>query len=99
MLLGIGLSALFILMALGNVSTHRWRMTTALLVAIAGTILAFLVAFSARVPPGIDNGVVPVSVDRQFRNRVISWIITVVVLLGAMKILDSLHVSWRQWFH
>ena len=99
-MLGVALSALFVLASIGNFSSHKWNAIIAFLAAITGTILAFGAAFSVRASPSVGtDGIAPASAGRQFLNKVVLWVVMVIVLLGTMKILDSLHVPWRQWIH
>jgi len=96
-LLGIGLSTIFILVCLVNVSSHKWRPAMAAVGAIVGIGFSFATAFTARVPQDeTDEAAAPVA-RTLFRNRMRIWIVMAVVFLVIMKVLDTFHVPWRQF--
>lgn len=93
-LLGVGLSALFILISVGNVASGKWETAPAVLFALAGVCIGFAAAFgAASVPQTMDSQ----SGERPFRSQLLLFIGAAIVFLVLMKVLNALHVDWRQW--
>jgi hypothetical protein len=93
-LLGVGMSALFILICVGNVASGKWETAPAVLFAVAGVCIGFAAAFAvAPVPRAMDSQ----SGGRPFRSQLLLFMGAAIVFLVLLKVLNALHVDWRQW--
>ena len=104
-LVGLALSLVFVLQTVGNISRGRWSLTFGVLFGIGAVILAFSLAFTtqrpgAATPQNPGDPIAPTTATRstQFRNRLLVWAASLLVFLLLFKILDAVHVPWRQWF-
>jgi hypothetical protein len=87
-LLGVGLSALFILICVGNVASGKWETAPAVIFAVAGVCIGFAAAFAAPVPQAMEQ-----PGGRAFRSQALLFIGGAAVFLVLMKVLDALHVD------
>jgi hypothetical protein len=102
---GLALSALFALQTVGNVTSGRWPVPLGFLFGFVGVLIAFGVAFTARLgrsTAGSQSPGGPITSDentpmRQFRNKMFLWVVSVLVLLALFKVLDTFDVNWRQY--
>ena len=105
-LLGAGITTLFILMSLGNVSSGKWSVLMGWVFGFAAPVIGFGFAFTARAGSSgsSPNSNDPVASDTPsavgtFRTKVLLFVGSVVVLLILSEILDHYHVAWRQYLH
>jgi hypothetical protein len=103
-LFGLALSLVFALQTFGNISRGRWPLAFGALFGIGAVVLAFSLAFTAQRPGAAtaQNPVDPLAertetYGSRFRNHLLIFAGSVVVFFILFKILDTFHVSWRQW--
>jgi hypothetical protein len=95
--LGVGLSMLFILVSAGNVASGKWTRIPALLFAVAGIVFAFAVAFMSDGSGGQARAANSQARGRPILRQALLFIGAAVAFLLLMKALDAFHVDWRHW--
>jgi multisubunit Na+/H+ antiporter MnhB subunit len=104
-LLGLALALVFALQTFGNISRGRWSLAFGVLFGIGAVVITFSLAFTAQRPGAatsenpVDTLASPTGTrGTQVRNHLLIWVGSVLVLIILFKILDTLHVPWREWF-
>jgi hypothetical protein len=105
-LAALGVAALLGLVVISNVMRGKWSITVGVIFGLAALPVAFAVALTPRQRAGGDDTpqtqsdpLAPEapSPGKQFRNRMILWLITLAATLIVFRILDAFHVPWRQY--
>jgi hypothetical protein len=105
-LAALGVAALLALVVISNVMRGKWSITVGVIFGLAALPVAFAVALTPRqrsggddIPQTQSDPLAPAapSPARQFRNRMIQWLIAVAATLIVFRILDAFHVPWRQY--
>jgi hypothetical protein len=107
-ILGLIVFIFVALQSFGRYHSGQWSGTAGIVVALAGAAVGLALAVtatSAGAPAksrSVDaNAPTPTArkSSRQFRNLILLWFAVVVVFLLMFRLLDALHLSWRQYLH
>jgi NADH:ubiquinone oxidoreductase subunit 6 (subunit J) len=107
-ILGLIVFIVVALQSFGKYNSGKWTGTAGIVVALAGAAIGLALAVtatSARDPAKSS----PVDADaptptarkpsRQFRNSILLWLAVVVIFLLMFRLLDALHINWRQYLN
>jgi hypothetical protein len=102
-LLGVGITALFVLMSIGNVSSGKWSALTGWVFGLSAPLMGFGFAltagFSSPTSTTADASVSsePAGVTRRFRTRMLMFVASVLVFLVLFRVLDFFHIQWQRY--
>jgi hypothetical protein len=99
----------FIVVALqsfGKYNSGKWSATAGIVVALAGAAMGLALAVTAT---SAGDSAKSVDADaptptarkpsRKFRNSILLWLAVVVIFLLMFRLLDTLHINWRQYLN
>jgi hypothetical protein len=104
-ILGLIVFIVVVLQSFGKFNSGKWSGTAGIVVALAGAALGLAIAVTA-TSAGDAAPSSPVDADaptpaarrpsRQFRSSILRWLAFVVIFLLVFRLLDALHINWRQ---
>jgi len=92
----------------GKINSGKWSTTAGVVVALAGAALGLAIAVTATsagdaAPAPPENADAPTPTvhkpSRQFRNSILRWLAFVIIFLLVFRLLDALHINWRQYLN
>jgi hypothetical protein len=107
-ILGLVVFIVVALQSFGKYSSGKWSGAAGIVVALAGAAMGLALAVTA-TSAGDPAKFSPVDADtptptarkpsRQFRNSILLWLAVVVIFLLMFRLLDAVHVNWRQYLN
>jgi len=107
-ILGLIVFIVVALQSLGKYNSGKWSGTAGIVVALAGAAMGLALAVTAtsagdpaKSPPVGADAPTPTArkPSRQFRNSILLWLAVVVIFLLMFRLLDALHINWRQYLN
>ncbi|HEX8755211.1 MAG TPA: hypothetical protein VF745_02635 [Steroidobacteraceae bacterium] len=90
MLLGGGLSLVFIIMAAGHVTSGQWTLMHGVLFGLVAIVVSWSLALTTR-----RDAQAKAASRRRFRNHMLLLIVVVLVMLAVFHVLDTFLVSYQ----
>jgi hypothetical protein len=105
--LGLIVFVVVALQSFGKYNSGKWSGTAGIVVGLAGAAIGLALAVtatSARDPAKsspVDADAMPTTrkPPRQFRNSILLWLAVAVIFLLMFRLLDALHINWRQYLN
>jgi hypothetical protein len=107
-ILGLIVFIVIALQSVGKYHSGKWSGTAGIVVGLAGAAIGLALAVTA-TSAGDPATSSPVDPDaptpiarkplRQFRNSILLWLAFAVVFLLIFRLLDVLHIGWRQYLN
>jgi hypothetical protein len=107
-MLGLIVFIVVALQSFGKYNSGKWSATAGIVVALGGAAMGLALAVTA-TSPGDPAKSSPVDADaptpaarkpsRMFRNSILLWLAVVVIFVLMFRLLDALHINWRQYLN